>query len=169
MAAASTQKSAKAPLLNINFLSHATLDCHNLQASRRFYEEVLGFDVIQNSPVSMMLRRGGNHVCVVVQSPRASGQSLMNHNGLDVSSPEEVDRCHKLLTDVKERYGILRIERPHRQHGAYSFYFQDLDGNWWEILYNPPGGYSVLFDKPDADWTGLSQEEFDGRLKDGVH
>jgi homoserine trans-succinylase len=91
----------------------------------------------------------------------------MNHNGLDVSSQEEVDRCHKLLTEVQEQYGIKRIDRPRKQHGAYSFYFQDLDSNWWEILYNPPRGYSNLFDQPEADWTGLSEEQFQARLKDG--
>ena len=167
MAIGATEKSTKAPLLNIEFLSHATIDCHDLRASRRFYEEVLGFEVIQNSPVSMMLRRGSDHVCVVVQSGKPQGQTLMNHNGLDVSSPEEVDRCHKLLADVKDEYGIRRIERPKKQHGAYSFYFHDLDGNWWEILYNPPRGYSNLFGKAEADWTGLSDEQFKARIKDG--
>jgi catechol 2,3-dioxygenase-like lactoylglutathione lyase family enzyme len=42
-----TKKSTKAPLLNIKFLSHGTLESRDLQASRRFYEEVLGLEVIQ--------------------------------------------------------------------------------------------------------------------------
>ncbi|HEX6512042.1 MAG TPA: VOC family protein, partial [Chloroflexota bacterium] len=165
MPALSTRKSAAAPLLDIKFLSHGTLDCSDLQASRRFYEDVLGFEVIQNSPVSMMLRKGSDHVYVVVQTPKAQGMGLMNHNGLDVSSPEEVERAHKLLHEVKDQYGIRKIERPRKQHGAYSFYFQDLDGNWWEILYNPPRGYSATFEDPGADWSGLSEDEFQARLR----
>jgi len=32
------------PLVDIMFISHGTLDSVNLQASRRFYEEVFGFE-----------------------------------------------------------------------------------------------------------------------------
>jgi catechol 2,3-dioxygenase-like lactoylglutathione lyase family enzyme len=167
MLATSTRKSSKKPLLDIKFLSHGTLEVADLQRSRRFYEEVLGFDVIQNSPVSMMLRKGGDHVYVAVCTPKPQGMGLMNHNGLDVGSMEEVDKAHQLLESVKDEYGIRKIQRPHKQHGAYAFYFEDLDGNWWEILYNPPRGYSVLFDQPEADFTGLSAEEFAARAKNG--
>lgn len=163
MLATSTRKSTKKPVLDIKFLSHGTLECSDLQASRRFYEEVLGFEVIQNSPVSMMLRKGGDHVYVAVATPNAQGMGMMNHNGLDVGSAEEVDKAYELLTQVQAEYGIRKIQRPHKQHGAYAFYFTDLDGNWWEILYNPPRGYSTLFDQPEADLSGLSEEEFAAR------
>jgi len=56
--------------------------------------------------------------------------------------------AYELLDTVKDDYGIKRIKKPHQQHGVYSFYFQDLDGNWWEIVSNPPGGYSSAFLKP---------------------
>jgi len=167
MLATSTRKSTKNPMLDIKFLSHGTLEVADLQASRRFYEEVLGFEVIQNSPVSMMLRKGGDHVYVAVASPKAQGMGMMNHNGLDVASMEEVDRAYELLNQVKDEYGIRKIQRPHKQHGAYAFYFTDLDGNWWEILYNPPRGYSVMFGKPEADLTGLTEEEFAARTREG--
>lgn len=153
MAAGVTHRSTKEPVLKIDFLSHGTLDCRDLQASRRFYEEVLGFDCIQNGPVSIMLRLGSQHVYVAVATGKEQQMSLMNHNGLDVGSPAKVDEAYKLLESVKDEYGIKKINRPGTQHGAYSFYFQDLDNNWWEILANPPGGYSVMFDRPEADLT----------------
>ena len=149
-----TQKSTKSPLLKINFLSHGTLECSDLQATRRFYEEVLGFDVIQHLKGAMMIRHGSNHTYAVVQTARTREMDLLNHNGLDVGSEEEVREAHDLLQSVQQEYGIRKIQKPHLQHGAYSFYFQDLDGNWWEILANPPGGYSVKFDEPDIDLTG---------------
>lgn len=148
-----TRKSSKAPLLKINFLSHGTLECNDLQATRRFYEEVLGLRVIQHSPVAMMARLGGNHVLAVVQSGHAADMPLLNHNGLDVDSDEAVRQAHQLLQSVQEEYGVRRINRPQKQHGAYSFFFQDLDGNWWEILANPPGGYSPMYDNPTVDLT----------------
>jgi hypothetical protein len=30
----------------------------------------------------------------------------------------------------------------------------DLDGNWWEISANRPGGYSYAYDAPGRDITG---------------
>ncbi len=156
---ATTQRSTKAPVLNINFLSHGTLEVVDLQASRRFYEEVLGLECIQNSPVSLMLRLGGDHIYVAVQTGKKNGMGLMNHNGLDVAYDEEVDRAYQLLQQIKDEYGIGKIQPPHKQHGAYSFYFQDVDDNWWEILSNPPRGYAPWFERPGADLTGLPPDE----------
>jgi catechol-2,3-dioxygenase len=118
MLATSTRRSNKKPVLEIKFLSHGTLEVADLQASRRFYEEVLGFEVMQNSPVSMMLRKGSDHVYVAVASPKAQGMGMMNHNGLDVGSEAEVDNAYKLLNEVKDEYNIRKIQRPHKQHGA---------------------------------------------------
>ncbi len=157
MPAPITTKSAKAPLLKINFLSHGTLECHDLQATRRFYEEALGFEVIQHAKGAMMIRHGGNHVYAVVQTSQVREMNLMNHNGLDVGSEEEVRTAHERLQSVKEEYGIRQITAPHHMHGAYAFFFQDLDGNWWEILANPPRGYAVKFDDPAADPTGRTE------------
>ena len=153
-----TTKSTKPPLLHVNFLSHGTLECNDLRATRRFYEEVLGLEVIQHTPVAMMFRLGSNHVYAVVQTGKAKDMPLLNHNGLDVGSEEEVRQAHKLLESVREEYGIRKINRAQWQHGAYSFFFQDLDGNWWEILANPPGGYSPMFGKPEIDMTGRPYE-----------
>ena len=147
-----TKKSgATEPLLKINFLSHGTLESNDLQATRRFYEEVLGFEIIQHFQIAMMVRHGSDHTYVVVQTGRVQDMNLMNHNGLDVSSEADVDQAYERLLSVQEKYGIRKIQKPHTQHGAYSFYFQDLDGNWWEILSNPPRGYSVMFDDPAKD------------------
>ena len=151
MAGTVTRKSTKAPLLDISFLSHGTLECKDLQASRRFYEEVLGLEVVQHLDVAMTLRLGSDHTYVVVQTGRDIDMPLLNHNGLDVPTQQDVDRCYELLTSVKDEYGIRKLQKPHLQHGAYSFYFQDLDGNWWEILANQPRGYSPWFEDPAKD------------------
>ena len=153
MAAATiTRKSTRTdPLLKINFLSHGTLECKDMQATRRFYEEVLGFDVIQHVQGALMIRHGSNHTYAVVQTGRALDMELLNHNGLDVSTNEDVDKAYELLCSVKDEYDLRKIQKPHTQHGAYSFYFQDMDGNWWEILSNPPRGYSPMFDDASLD------------------
>ena len=52
-----TSTRTEKPLIPIRMISHGTLNSIDMQASRRFYEEVLGFEVIQVSPVSMLLRQ----------------------------------------------------------------------------------------------------------------
>jgi phenylacetate-coenzyme A ligase PaaK-like adenylate-forming protein/catechol 2,3-dioxygenase-like lactoylglutathione lyase family enzyme len=149
-----TQRSTKPPLLKLNFLSHGTLEVRDLHASRRFYEEVLGFEVIQHAPVALLLRLGGDHTYVVVQTRRAKGTGFFNHNGIDVSTEEDVRAAYEALVSAKDDYGIQRIEKPCRRHGAFTFFFADPDGNWWEILANQRRGYSPAFDDPEADLTG---------------
>jgi catechol-2,3-dioxygenase len=139
---------ANEPALKLAFLSHGTLEARDLDATRRFYEQFLGLQVVRSSPQSITIRLGGDHVIVVVANPKKRGEMpLLNHNGLDVRTREEVDRCYQIVLAEQERWGIKKVTRPVDQHGTRSFYFCDLDDNWWEILVNPPGGYSWQFSK----------------------
>ena len=149
----------KDPLIKIDFISHGTLMAKNLVETRRFYEEVLGFEVAHLSPMAMWVRCNGKHVYVVVETGKEQEMSQLNHNGLDVSSNEAVDQAHGIILSIKENYGIKRIKKPHHQHGVYSFYFQDLDGNWWEIVSNPSGGYSSMFDEMIQDRAFMRENE----------
>ncbi len=149
-----TQKSTRPPLLKLNFISHGTLEVGDLQASRQFYEEVMGFEVIQRAPVALLLRLGSDHTYVAVETRNPKGMGLFNHNGVDVSTEDDVRAAYETLVSVQQQYGIKQIEKPCWQHGVYSFFFADPDGNWWEILANRPRGYSAEFDDPDADLTG---------------
>lgn len=55
---------------------------------------------------------------------------MLNHNGLDVATREELDECHRILEQGKDKWGLKKVARPADQHGTYSFYFADLDDNW---------------------------------------
>ncbi|MCQ8191069.1 VOC family protein [Streptomyces rugosispiralis] len=164
-----THRSTKPPLLMTRFLSHGTLECRDIAATRRFYEEVLGLEVVQQAPMALFVRLGGNHCYAVVETP-GSGQDmpLMNHNGLDLASEEEVGEAYDALQRVADEYGIRKLTKPVRQHGTYSFYLQDLDGNWWEICHLPKGGYAFRFEHPEVDLTGredLSRQEIRSRFQ----
>ena len=130
------------------FISHATLETSDLEASKKFYEEFLGLEVIYMSHVAVCLRLGGKNAIVVVKTANRALHPLANHNGIDVASREDVDAAYKAANEQAEKWGLHRITAPKDQHGNYSFYFWDHDNNCWEILTNPPGGYSDLFDKP---------------------
>jgi catechol 2,3-dioxygenase-like lactoylglutathione lyase family enzyme len=156
-----TDRSEREPLLNIQRLGHGTLESIELAQTRRFYEEVLGLEVIQTSPLSLMVRKDTAHTYAVVETGRPNKEmNMLNHNGLEVGSPEEVDRAYELLHQVKDEYGIRKLQKPRRSHGDYAFYFCDLDGNWWEIVAVRPGGYAADFGDDDRDLTG--RHELDG-------
>ncbi|WP_432181597.1 VOC family protein [Streptomyces sp. NBC_00063] len=55
-----TQRSTSKPLIKTRFLSHGTLEVDNLQASRRFYEEVLGLEVVQQVLLALARRPVGS-------------------------------------------------------------------------------------------------------------
>lgn len=158
------QPAAKpAPTLQLNFISHGTLESRNLDFTRRFYEEFLGFEVVRASKVSIWCRLGGQHVYVVVQvaEGRKSSMPFLNHNGIDVASEEQVDECHRLVVRDAELWGLHKISKPMVQHGTYCFYFWDADDNAWEILANPAGGYSWMFERGDQEGVGHMSKAFE--------
>jgi hypothetical protein len=154
-------RSAKsAPALKLNFLSHGTLESRDLAFSRRFYEEFLGFDVVQTSPISLLVRLGGANTIAVVYSKHVGEMNLLNHNGLDVHTKGEVDAAYRTVCAQAEQWKHKKISRPHLQHGTYSFFFWDGDDNCWEILTNPRGGYSWLFEQGDQEGKGHLDRDF---------
>ena len=143
-----------APALRTRFLSHGTLGCHDLQRSRKFYEEFLGLETTQTSPISLMIRLGTDHVYAVVQIKNKEEMPRHYHNGLDVDTLEDVDRSHQTVLEAAEKWNLTKISKPIAQHGTYSFKFWDMDGNCWEILSNPPHGYRWIFEQGDLEGRG---------------
>ena len=146
------------PALKLRFLSHGTLGSRDPDRSREFYEEFLGLEVIRTSPVSLMIRLGGPHTIAVVRELKKGEQDRLNHNGLDVETQEEVDAAYRIVLEQKDKWQIKNISEPKLQHGTYSFFFSDLDDNWWEILTNPKGGYSWLFEQ-GGDLQGKGHQD----------
>ncbi|MDA0241392.1 MAG: VOC family protein [Proteobacteria bacterium] len=149
------------PTLKLNFLSHGTLEARDLEKSRAFYEEFLGLEVVRTSNVSLLIRLGGDNTIAVVQVPKKESMPLLNHNGFDVETQEEVDAAHVLVEEHAEKWGIGKVTKPALQHGTYSFFFSDLDDNWWEILTNPPRGYAWLFEKGEQQGRGHMDKKFE--------
>ena len=156
-----TETGTGAPALKLNFLSHGTLESRDLERAREFYTRFLGLEVVRTSPISLLIRLGGpNTIAVVEQKNRSEAMPLLNHNGLDVETREEVDAAHATVTAEAERWGFHKIGTPRLQHGTYSFFFWDMDDNCWEILTNPEGGYSWLFEQGDLTGKGHLDKNF---------
>jgi len=154
---------AKPPTLKLKFLSHGTLESKDLEFTRRFYQEFLGFEVVRSSNISLWCRLGGAHIYVVVlvQPGRKAEMTFLNHNGIDVETEEEVDECHRLVVRDADMWKLHKISKPMVQHGTYSFYFWDADDNSWEILANPAGGYTWMFERGDQEGTGHMSRRFE--------
>jgi len=151
------------PTLKLKFLSHGTLETRDIEFTRKFYEEFMGFDVLRTSNISLWIRLGGQHIYAVVQAKGSPKKEMpfLNHNGVDVETEEEVDECHRLAVRDAEKWKLRKISKPAVQHGTYSFYFWDADDNCWEILANPPGGYSWMWDRGDQQGVGHMSRKFE--------
>jgi catechol-2,3-dioxygenase len=151
------------PTLRLKFISHGTLESKDLEFTRKFYEEFLGFDVVRTSKISIWCRLGGNHIYAVVQVPgsRKVEMPFLNHNGIDVETEEDVDECHRLIVRDAEIWKLHKITKPGVQHGTYGFYFWDCDDNAWEILANPPGGYTWMWERGDQEGQGHISKNFE--------
>ena len=153
---------AKDPALKLKFLSHGTLESKDLEKAREFYTEFLGLEVVRTSPISLLVRLGGNNtIAVVEQKNRTEQMPMLNHNGFDVESQEEVDKAYETAIEQSEKWGLHKFSKPKLQHGTYSFFFWDMDDNCWEILTNPPGGYGWLFEQGDLEGKGHLDKEFE--------
>ena len=153
-----TQRSTREPVLKVKRIGHGTLGVVNIAKTRRWYEEVLGLDVVQTSPRSLMIRKGTAQCYAVVEGARPNPNARMdplNHNGLELESRDAVVEAHKTLEALKDEYEIKQVTAPTIVHGDFSFKVVDLDGNWWEFLYVGEKGYSADFEDPDRDMTGL--------------
>jgi hypothetical protein len=77
--------------------------------------------------ISLMIRFG-DHVIAVVSSKKGFGEvNLLNHNGLDVRTRDDVDEAHRVVSEPAEEWKLTKISKPVLQHGTYSVYFWDAD------------------------------------------
>jgi predicted lactoylglutathione lyase len=131
-------------------LSHGTLECRSLKESRRFYEEFLGLECVRHAQQAMHARCGIKFsiVCVEVGGD-VKPMSVLNHWGLEVDSREQVEHAYKSALAMKDKYKIGKITEPSMRHGIYSFYLEDLDGNYWEIEYYDGSVHEDAFDFGD--------------------
>jgi len=150
--------------LKPRLLSHGTVECHDLAAARRFYSELLGMEVVQTSKISLMLRLNSTTTIACVETKGETSAGHYSHFGFDFETREEVDAAHETVLAQQDNYGVRKVTRPVAQHGTYAFFLIDADGNWWEFLTNPEGGYSYVFELGDNDGSWRDQDQGRDRI-----
>ena len=133
-------------------ISFVTLAVRDLDASRAFYVDGLGWTAALDVPGEVLMIQVGEHVVLSLWidtefeaevGPIRRGPGVapitLAHN---VASPEDVDA---VLATARSAGAEPVQDAVARDWGGYSGYFGDPDGYRWEIAVNPgPIGEVVL-------------------------
>ena len=121
-------------------LRHLALHAREFEAMRRFYTDVLGFDVEwEPDGDNVYLTSGADNLALhrapAAGRPRPAAGGALDHLGLLVRRADDVDAWAGYL----ERRGVA-LDAPPRTHrdGARSLYVSDPDGNRVQIIHHPP-------------------------------
>jgi catechol 2,3-dioxygenase-like lactoylglutathione lyase family enzyme len=118
-------------------LTHGTITCINLEASRRFYKEVLGLDMVSPSPsVKPQYIKHPATPWYIVSLERPEARQLLTplqRYTLSLDSIAAVTEAHRWFTECGDELGVTQLGEVQEGDSAVSFLLGDLDRNWWEI------------------------------------
>jgi catechol 2,3-dioxygenase-like lactoylglutathione lyase family enzyme len=114
--------------------THGTLQCDNIEKSRRFYVEVLGLEIAAGFNIAQYIKHPSTpwYIVVLQRSPRQY-LAPVNRFTLAMASVPEVEQAHHEFAMNKQAIGITELGDIHRANGKVHFIFSDLDKNWWEL------------------------------------
>jgi len=146
-----------APLMfQLRKIGHIVLNVSDLEASVRFYTEVLGLEVSDRYPESMVpggmvfLRCNPDHHGVaLVGGARPTEVSTLNHFAFEVGTLDEVFRARAWLG----KHGIPLVFEGRRRAGCQiAVEFRDPDGNNLEIYWNIDQVGTNASARPSSEW-----------------
>ena len=117
-------------------LTHGTLENEDLEASERFYREVLGLEVVKLWPSSCYIKHPATPWYVVcIQAVKQNRQHLSRYQRftLAVDSVNAVHDAYRSFETNRRAWKIKDLEKVEASGEDASFLFSDLNGNWWEI------------------------------------
>ena len=117
----------------VNRIGHTALRVKDLQRSKTFYEN-LGMKLIWDDVDWCYLEAGINKDGLALLGP--SYKAAGPHFAFHFDDKKEVEKIHADLKNSGLNVGAIHEHRD----GTASFYMQDTEGNWLEMLYVPSGG-----------------------------
>jgi uncharacterized protein len=119
-----------------------TLGVRDLEASRKFYAETLGWKISRPQEGIVFFQAGGTVLALyprqalaedAVTTPEGSGFAGFTL-AYNAKSEAEVD---EIISDLRSK-GVRIVKEPQKVFwGGYSSYFADPDDYRWEVAYNP--------------------------------
>ena len=127
-------------------LSHGTIECRELDPSRRFYRDFLGLETVKRGDMAIWFRCGGGWmVASVCTGEKQVALPIESRWCLDMTTADEVDAAHEAATRLADSYGITEVRPVEVAGDRRSFCLRDLDDNWWEVAYRPGRLYDEVF------------------------
>ena len=114
-------------------LGHVAVRVQDMERAKHFYEQ-LGMRLTWDAQdwAYMQSPANGDGIALLSPSYTAAGPHFAFH----FSDRAEVDAVHDRLEAAGHRVGPVHDHRD----GTASFYLQDPEGNWLEMLYEPAAG-----------------------------
>jgi catechol 2,3-dioxygenase-like lactoylglutathione lyase family enzyme len=114
-------------------LGHVALRVQDMQRAKAFYA-ALGLRLTWDADDWAYLQwpEGGEGIALLSPEYKAAGPHFAFH----FQQRAEVDQVHQQLQQAGHRCGPVHDHRD----GTASFYLQDPEGNWLEMLYEPAEG-----------------------------
>ena len=114
--------------------THGTLQCDNVERSRRFYVEVLGLEIAAGFNTAQYIKHPSSpwYIVVLQRSPRQY-LAPVNRFTLQMASTADVEHAHREFTEQGETLEITEVGKLESANGKMNFTFSDLDKNWWEL------------------------------------
>jgi catechol 2,3-dioxygenase-like lactoylglutathione lyase family enzyme len=120
-----------------------TLGVKDLETSRKFYAETLGWKPAGTSNDDIKFFQAGGVILALFPREELAKDAAVPSEGsgfagftlaYNAGSEAEVDET---IADLKAK-GVKILKEPQKVFwGGYSSYFADPDGNCWEVAYNP--------------------------------
>jgi catechol 2,3-dioxygenase-like lactoylglutathione lyase family enzyme len=114
-------------------LGHVAVRVQDMERAKRFYEQ-LGLRLTWDAEDWAYMQSPGNGDGIALLSPAYTAAGP--HFAFHFSDRAEVDAVHDRLEAAGHRVGPVHDHRD----GTASFYLQDPEGNWLEMLYEPSAG-----------------------------
>jgi len=121
-------------------LTHATIECVDLEASVKFYQNALGLDVITHVPTVRphdIKHPSTPWYVVSLEVPEKNRKYLtpLQRHTVSVASAEALALARADLGDQRVEFGIVEIGDVAEIEDGQSFLVADRDRNWWEIAW----------------------------------
>ena len=128
---------------------HVVLNVRDVEASTKFYTEVIGFQIALQKEDATFLTCGTIHHDLALfkakQSFRLDGGVGLNHMALQVEDFDTLTEYHHIL-----EMNNIDIDRATDHGMTSSIYFEDPDGNGIELFCNnqdtPAEGLAIMSD-----------------------
>ena len=127
------QKTLEKKIVNVKRLGHVAVRVKDIARAKSFYIN-LGMKLVWDDPDWCYLEAGQGKDGLALLGPgyKAAGPHFAFH----FTDRNEVEVMHDQLKEVGISVGALHDHRD----GTASFYLKDPEGNWLEMLYQPPEG-----------------------------